>query len=143
MQSAKLSFTARSTSKDLVLTVRLDDILIFIGSVNPDSQLIEFNFDDSQESDHFLEIEMSGKTPAHTIIDDQGNIINDHFIIIDDILFDGIPTGNIFTDLAEYHHDFNKTRSPTVEKFYGTIGCNGIIKLKFSTPIYLWMLENM
>jgi len=45
--------------------------------------------------------------------------------------------------LAQYQHDFNGTGNPTIDKFYGEMGCNGTVSLKFTTPIYLWLLENM
>jgi len=49
----------------------------------------------------------------------------------------------MFTELATYTHDFNGTKELTQEKFYGVMGCNGTVSLKFATPIYLWLLENM
>jgi hypothetical protein len=45
--------------------------------------------------------------------------------------------------VAKYQHDFNGTGKLTTQNFYGELGCNGTVSLKFSTPIYIWLLENM
>jgi hypothetical protein len=63
-------------------------------------------------------------------------------MIITDLSFDEILLAQIFVDKATYTHNFNGTGEETQEKFYGELGCNGTISLKFTTPIYLWILEN-
>jgi hypothetical protein len=95
------------------------------------------------DSDHTLKFVMKNKTPAHTVINKAGDIISDARLIVSDLMFDKIPLGHVFVDLAVYTHDFNGTGAVTDSKFYGEIGCNGTIGLKFSTPIYLWLLEHM
>ena len=50
---------------------------------------------------------------------------------------------NMFVEQAVYTHDFNGTSKATENKFYGELGCNGTVSLKFSTPMYLWLLEHM
>ena len=141
MQTCKLTFDAKAGSLDLILTARLDDQIIFKGSLAQDFQNISYEFNDD-DGDHLLELEMSGKTIDHTIIDSQ-QIISDHVITIENVSFDKIPLGYVFTKLSEYHHDFNGTQNSTVEKFYSVMGCNGTVRLKFTTPLYLWLLENM
>ena len=42
-----------------------------------------------------------------------------------------------------YRHDYNGTTDPFDDEFYGEMGCNGTVSLKFTTPIYLWLLENL
>jgi hypothetical protein len=63
--------------------------------------------------------------------------------MVSNIQFDGIDCQYLTTTLAQYQHDFNGTGNPTIDKFYGEMGCNGTVSLKFTTPIYLWLLENM
>ena len=48
-----------------------------------------------------------------------------------------------FLDKTVYSHDFNGTQSMVNDSFHGRAGCNGTMSLKFSTPMYLWLLENM
>lgn len=95
------------------------------------------------DGDHELRLVLKGKTEAHTRIDEQGNVVSDATLTINDIAFDEINLGHTLTQLATYTHDFNGTKEPTQEKFYSKIGCNGVVSLKFATPIYLWLLENM
>ena len=95
------------------------------------------------EAEHELRFVMSTKQPEHTTVDDLGNILKDSRIIIRDVAFDQIPLGQIMVEKATYTHDRNGTGDPVTESFYGEMGCNGTVSLRFTTPIYLWLLENM
>lgn len=86
---------------------------------------------------------MSGKTPKQTVIDHQGNIVSDVLLQITNIEVDGIDISTVFAEKSTYTHDFNGSGDTVVDRFYGSMGCNGSVKLDFSTPFYLWLLENM
>lgn len=92
--------------------------------------------------EHELKFVMKNKTADHTKIDEAGNIVSDARLIISDVSLDEILLAQIFIDKSTYTHDFNGNGPTTVEKFYGEIGCNGTVSLKFNTPVYLWLLEN-
>jgi hypothetical protein len=94
------------------------------------------------DAEHELRFVLKNKTAEHTKIDQDGNIVKDSWLTVSDLSFDEIQLGHIGTELAIYTHDFNGTGNQTQEKFYGTLGCNGSVSLKFTTPIYLWLLEN-
>ncbi len=94
------------------------------------------------DAEHELKFVLKNKTSDHTKIDENGGIISDARLIITDLSFDEILLAQIFVDKATYTHDFNGTGQETQEKFYGEIGCNGTVSLKFTTPMYLWLLEN-
>jgi hypothetical protein len=94
------------------------------------------------DAEHELRFVLKNKTAEHTKIDQDGNIVKDSWLTVSDLSFDEIQLGHIGTELAVYTHDFNGTGNQTQEKFYGTLGCNGSVSLKFTTPIYLWLLEN-
>ena len=95
------------------------------------------------DAEHELRIVMLGKTFENTKVDEQGNIVRDAFLIISNPSIDGIDVAQLFNEKTVYTHDFNGTQSQSPHKFYGNLGCNGTVSLQFSTPIYLWMLENM
>jgi hypothetical protein len=97
--------------------------------------------DDNGE--HDLKFVMKNKTLDHTQVDEAGNIVADANLTVKDLTFDGISLGHIVTKQAVYTHDFNGTKNPTQEKFYSEIGCNGTVSLKFTTPVYIWLLEHM
>ena len=108
------------------------------------SELIEFKCNlPEDDAEHELRFVMKNKTVDYTKIDDQGNIIADACLTITNLAFDEIELKQIFINHAVYTHDFNGSQAEIQDKFYGDMGCNGTVSLKFSTPIYLWLLENM
>ena len=141
--TARLSFDASATGSDLRLQVRLDGQIIWDGQPGPEIQTITHDFDDSTEQEHVLALHMSGKRPDHTVLDPTGSILQDRCIKIENFSFDGIALGHMFTEVTEYHHDHNGTTDFVTDRFYDTMGCNGRVELRFSTPVYLWLLENM
>jgi hypothetical protein len=104
--------------------------------------LFEHAIDDS-DGEHELRIVMKHKQAAHTRLDEHGNIVQDAVITVSDLEFDGIDIMQIATEQAQYMHNFNGSQPDGVHKFYGDMGCNGTVSMKFTTPVYLWLLENM
>jgi hypothetical protein len=98
---------------------------------------------EEDNAEHELRIVMKHKTPDHTELDDAGNIIRDAMLSISDIKFDEIALGQVLLNKAVYTHDFNGSQPPVDDKFFGDLGCNGTVSLKFTAPTYLWLLENM
>ena len=144
MTTYQLACTIGTTdpNAELGLEIWIDDQQLFSTEHVADTQQLTFDIEED-EAEHELRFVMKNKTFAHTTIDDQGNIISDARLTIADITFDEIKLGQIFVDLATYTHNFNGTQPETVGKFYGEMGCNGSVSLKFATPIYLWLLEHM
>jgi hypothetical protein len=139
--TSKLGFTCSANGHGLGLNYYLDRQLM--GQVNLTTQaqpvLIEFQ----DHGDHVLEIELVGKMPAHTSLDEQGEIDQDLLAEISNITLDSIELGHKFFELSQYHHDYNGNGPATVDRFYGTMGCNGRISFEFSSPSYLWLLEHL
>ena len=108
-----------------------------------DTQPVTVELDDQDDTEHELRLVLKNKTTAHTQVDEHGNIVADARLLITDVAFDEIRLGHMFVEQAVYTHDFNGTGKETEEKFYGELGCNGTVSLKFSTPMYLWLLEHM
>ena len=105
-------------------------------------QAISMEIDD-EDAEHELKFILKNKTDQHTQIDENNNIVSDATLTIKDLAFDDIKLGHMVTELAVYKHNFNGTQDTTQAKFYGEMGCNGTVSLKFATPIYLWLLEHM
>ena len=125
----------------LGLEVWLDDQQLF-DTDHVHEQQLEWSISDNQ-ADHELRFVMKNKITDHTQIDEHGKITQDSRITIQNLCFDEIALGQLFADHAEYMHDFNGTKHIVTDKFYGEMGCNGTVSLKFTTPIYIWLLENM
>ena len=139
-----ISFDISTTneSAEIGVRVRIDQQVIYENShVTETYRFSHAILDD--DGDHVLEIEMFGKLPKHTVLDEHDEIVSDAMLNITNIAFDEIDVTKIVMEKADYHHDFNGTQEPIVDKFFNDIGCNGRIVLKFTTPIYLWLLDNM
>lgn len=142
--SVKISCNIATSDKTvpLGLEIWVDDQCVF--DQNHVAENIEFNHSLSDaDAEHELRFVMKHKTSAHTQVDQNGNIVKDACLTVTDLCFDEIQLGHVFTELAVYEHDFNGTAEPIKEKFFTDMGCNGTVTLKFSTPIYLWLLENL
>ena len=108
-----------------------------------ETQPVTVELDDEDNTEHELRLVLKNKTTAHTQVDEHGNIVSDVRLQITDMAFDEIQLKNILAEKAVYTHDFNGTGKETEDKFYGELGCNGTVSLKFATPMYLWLLEHM
>jgi hypothetical protein len=124
------------------LEIWLDDTQIYNTEHVADTINFEYDFVDT-DGDRQLRFVMKNKTQAHTTIDADGNILSDCRICIENLSFDEIQLRQIFLDHAVYEHDFNGTTDKIQDRFYGEMGCNGTVTLVFTTPVYLWLLENM
>jgi hypothetical protein len=147
MDPIKLEFDIGTTDAECELGVKvsIDGNVIYNNPYLVDPYHVSHDISD-EEGEHELTIELYGKLPQHTKIDDQGNIVKDTMITVENIKIDDIDLSTILMSaplLIQYHHDFNGTQPAVVDSFYGSMGCNGIVTLKFATPIYLWLLENM
>ena len=141
--TVKISCTigTNDSTAELGLEIWLDDQQLF-NTNNVTDQTSEWQIIED-EADHELRFILKNKTTDHTQIDEHGKIIQDAQITIQNLCFDEIALGQVFVDHAEYTHDFNGTKDSVTEKFYGEMGCNGTVSLKFTTPMYIWLLENM
>jgi hypothetical protein len=144
MATIKFSCNISTTdsSAPLGLEAWIDDHKFFDLAHVTESQEISTEINNDQ-AEYVLRLIMKNKTPACTKVNDTGEIVQDARLVIEGIAFDDIKLGHVFTELATYTHDFNGTGPETKEKFYGEMGCNGTVRLEFTTPIYFWILEHM
>jgi hypothetical protein len=126
----------------LAFEVLLNNTVVFATAHVAQPTTVEFAIADD-EGEHELKFVLKNKTQDHTAIDEQGNITSDAVLSITNVSIDGIKLGHMFSEQTCYYHDTNGTESLAEHKFFGAMGCNGHVSLKFSTPIYLWLLENM
>jgi hypothetical protein len=126
----------------LGLEAWIDDTEIFRCDHVQQAQTITFDLP-NDDGDHELRLILKNKTGEHTQIDQNGTIVKDAVLTVDNLKFDEIDLGQIFSEHAVYTHNFNGFSAQIQDKFWGTMGCNGTVSLKFSTPVYIWLLENM
>ncbi len=144
LETAKISFDIETSDAECVLGVEiwLDNAVLL--SNNHVQEKITFSHDISDDDgEHELRIVLSGKTTDHTKVDEAGNIVKDATLQISNVVIDEIDINQLFLDKCVYTHNFNGTQPEIKDTFHGVAGCNGTISFEFSTPIYLWLLENM
>lgn len=144
MDTVKISFDVSTSSSDcpFSLEIWLDDLCLLQTKHIENLYKFAHEFADD-EKEHELRIVMDGKTTEHTTVDDQGNIIKDATLTISNVVIEDLDMNQLFLDRCVYTHDFNGTQPKIEDTFHGVAGCNGTISFRFTTPIYLWLLENM
>jgi hypothetical protein len=144
MENIKISLDVTNPSQfhNIGIELWLDQQKFFDNTVSPGRHHVIHEFE-SADQDHFFKIVLKNKTHEHTKIDDEGNIISDTLINVSNVCFDEINIDDIIYVLADYVHDNNGSSVPAVHDFFGDLGCNGQVQFKFSTPVYLWLIDNM
>jgi hypothetical protein len=142
----KISVSFDLTSSDYTIPLGfellLDNAVLFSVDHVTEATLVNLEINDD-EGEHEFKFVMKNKTQEHTVVDDAGNIVTNAMLSIANVTFDEIKLGHTFVKHTVYHHDFNGAQDPIEDKFFGDMGCNGHVSLKFTTPIYLWLLENI
>jgi len=144
LDTVTISFDISTSNSDcpFSLEIWLDDLCVFQTVQIADLYKFEHKFADD-EKEHKLQIVMDGKTIEHTKVDEAGNIVKDATLQISNVVIEDLDVNQLFLEKCLYTHNFNNTQPEIADTFHGVAGCNGIISFSFSTPIYLWLLENM
>lgn len=137
------SITPTDTSAPLGLEISVNDDVIFDSEAVTQALDFSHNISLPENQEHILKLRLKNKTTQHTKVDAAGKIVSDSVLVVDKIAFDEIELGQIVTETAVYEHNFNGNGPTTQEKFHRDLGCNGTVSLKFSTPVYLWLLERI
>ena len=132
-----ITLNANQTSEEIHLAAKLDGSVIQQWTAQAGTKTIQFEVDDTDVTvSRSISIEMSGKADHHTTLDDQGNIIIDHYVTVDNITFDEIDVTDQFCNGNPCYRYKN-----TVDEFYGFIGVNGVVSFDFITPLWKWFLS--
>ena len=96
------------------------------------------------EGEHALKIRLENKNNNDTVLND-GEIVKDLLLNIDDITIDDISIGNLLWT-AEYHLDKpQEYQGKTITQLDSCVnlGWNGTYILRFTSPFYIWLLEKL
>jgi len=97
------------------------------------------------DSNHQLTFTLYNKTKYDTVFKD-GVIEKDTLIKISNIELEDIDLASMLSlnkELFYYEHDTNGTTQLEKHTLYDTLGCNGTATINFTTPFYIWLLENL
>jgi hypothetical protein len=144
MTTAKISFVISTSDPACPLGVEvwIDQHQIFNTEHLADTVNVSHDIAED-DAEHQLRVILKNKLPEHTTVDADGNITQDAVLNIGSFEFEEIDVGQVVQEQAVYYHDFNGSAAEIQDQFFGSMGCNGTLSLKFSTPIYIWLLENM
>lgn len=139
--SFKIGLTATYWGNKPQYTVLLNGTTYAEGQCDESLSVIEFSADVLEEQEHCLEIRLENKTAADTVQnEDKTSIVKDMLLNIDSIEIDEIEIGEIKWNKSEFLPD--DSNRPILKRCVN-LGWNGSYQLKFTSPFYLWMLENM
>ena len=143
--SFKIGLSGTYHDKVPEYTVLLDGVKQASGTVGESgvTGIVEFSaeIDDSQE--HVLSIRFENKTDDQTVKDDNTKedfiIVKDMLLNIDSIEIDEIDIGTLKWSKSEFVDD--DTTMPVMLECVN-LGRVGSYNLKFTSPFYIWLLEN-
>jgi hypothetical protein len=105
------------------------------------------------EGECFLSIELLNKTIHDTILDSEDNIIEDLLLNIDSIEIEDIDLGSLIWTASNYNPIYPEKHRlkmlqlgqelPKSVKNCVNLGWNGQWTLPFTSPFYIWLLENI
>lgn len=142
MSDIKFDIVSNDISTPLGIEIWIDNRLLLACEHVKETVQFCYQLPDA-DAKHTLAVILKNKLPSHTTLDSQNNIIKDATITIKNIFFDSVECSALFYSLAKYSHNFNGSSDNITEDFFGTMGCNGTVRLDFETPVYLWLLEHM
>jgi hypothetical protein len=135
--------------------ILIDDKNHFKGDITgtedkPD--LIEFEAEFEENKEYALIIERSGKSNNQTVINEKGDILKDQLLHIKSIEIDEINIGalvyeGVYTPkyLEPWATQQRESGNDLKDSFKNVtqMGFNGEWRLTFSSPFYMWLLENL
>lgn len=125
-------------------SVWLDDHVIVQSEVSRESH--QFSFErEITEGAHTLKIRLENKDQHTDTVVEDGEIVKDMLLNVDDISIDDISLGHLLWT-AEYHLDVpQQYQGTTVTEIPHCVnlGFNGTYILKFTSPFYIWLLEKL
>ena len=135
--------------------ILIDDKNHFKGDITgtedkPD--LIEFEAEFEEDKEYALIIKRSGKSNNQTVINEKGDILKDQLLHIKSIEIDEINIGALVYEgvyTPQYPEPWatqqRESRNDLKDSFKNVtqMGFNGEWKFKFTSPFYMWLLENL
>jgi len=144
-----LSGTSKTKKPEFKICVNGDEF--FHSSLTQEPNVPEFfEFEvEVPEGNQTLEISLLNKFSSDTKKDSNGNIVDDMLLTIDSIEIEEIDIGNLKWSASSYFPIYPSDYLDETQKQISEVkecvnmGWNGTWKLPFSTPFYMWLLENL
>jgi hypothetical protein len=144
METIKISMDVvnDSRARNLALEAWIDDQLFFDNLITPGRHHV-LHESHLADGSHRLQLVLKQKTQENTRVDDDGIILSDDLLRIQNLRINDLDMEQLIWNNARYIHDGNGSHKEIVDEFFGDMGCNGRVELEFDSPFYLWFLENV
>ena len=151
----KLELYATMWDKPPHAEILINDQSMFDGDITGTEDkpnLISFTYELEEDKEYDLIIKRTGKTKGQTVVNDKGDIIQDQLLKIKNITIDEIDIGGLVYEgvyTPEYPEPWasqQRAAGHELKKSFNKVtfmGHNGEWKLKFASPFYMWLLENL
>ena len=106
---------------------------------------IEFTADLAKDSIHVLQIRLLNKT-SHDTVTENGVIVQDMLLNIHSIRVNDVDLGLLLWSHSRYWLDSPRMLNGQITAYLDrcvNLGWNGTYELKFATPFYHWLLDNL
>ena len=123
--------------------VYLDDELIHDGEIT-EQTTVSWEGEIEDETDHKITVEFYGKKLDDTEADESGSPIEDKnlMLVIEKIIICGIDVEALIYGNNVYYPEKNDNAPDKIEGITH-LGWNGTWEFPFSSPVYIWLLENL
>ena len=121
-------------------TISVNGIEKAKGVADSDIEYISFDAEVEEGKIHTLDIRLTNKLMQDTVVDENGNIVKDMLLNIDYVSVDDIDLQPLKWSHSQVVAD--DPERPTLTHCVN-LGWNGTWVLKFESPFYIWLLENM
>lgn len=151
----KIGLSSSSNKKKPKFIVSLNGDQYIDSQITTDAQVPEFFEFDAEiaEGECQLVIEFVNKTVYDTVLDAQGNIVDDLLLNIESIEIDDIDLGSLCWTASDYKPNYPDSYKRQIAdqglelqksvKNCVNLGWNGSWILPFRSPFYIWLLENI
>ena len=140
MNTEKVSIEINLSSKhwDVIprVKVKLDSMVLFQGEVSEPTRI--HHEIDMIGGDHVIEVILTNKDGRRDTIIEDGKIIKDMLVTVDSVLLDDIDLGYLITTKSSYVTTEGESHANMT-----SLGWNGSWTLPFTSPVYMWLLENL
>lgn len=141
----QISLTGTYWDKRPQFSIWLDDHVVVQSEIaSPAEQIVSFERR-VDEGKHELKIRLENKDQFTDTVLENGTVVKDMLLNIDDITIDDISLGNLLWS-AEYILDRKQSyKNQEIDHLDGCVnlGWNGTYVLKFTSPFYIWLLEKL
>jgi len=156
-ENLKYKITLFSTFWDKKPTceISINDVNLWNGTIDGSEtapNVIEFEHPCEEGKEYELILNRQGKNNTQTVVNDKGDILHDQLLHIKSIEIDGIDIGSLVYE-GVYRPNYPEPWAtqqresgidlPETYKNVTRMGHNGTWTFKYSSPFYMWLLENL